>query len=129
LAASALAAEPEECERLRIDRDSLDAQALNAEIALARSIRERICPALQRQAEAAPRFDEAAAPIDFDALIRCRQEAEAELQSTRAVLYANRRQFRFYTPEGARLAKQADALARQLEGQELRPNCAISNPR
>lgn len=112
---------------------------MQEEITLVKQVRERICPRLSRAAEAANAnalhldaaqadtaagaaarggtgaLDPSSAPIDYAALIDCRRRAEALLERTHAMLYRNRLRFTFFTAEGAALARQADALASQME--------------
>jgi hypothetical protein len=53
----------------------------------------------------------AAAPsLDFGALRACRQEAERQVQSRWPLLYTDQARFRYFTPAGAALAREADAL-------------------
>lgn len=112
LVAEGLGATPA-CPVLREQRDQLATRAMRAEIALVQTIRRRLCPreeALAEQAHASG----TAAPLDFGAYIRCRQQAEGLLGRTHPVLYTNRQQFVFYSAEGARLARAADGLLPQL---------------
>ena len=53
LVAPAMAAELEACRNLLDQRNALAEQAMKAEIALVRTIRERICPVLSQQADGA----------------------------------------------------------------------------
>jgi hypothetical protein len=53
----------------------------------------------------------------------CRQQAEVQLQNTKPVLYTNPSGFRWFTPQGARLAREADALLR-----EMQQHCAAPSP-
>ncbi|WP_216918714.1 hypothetical protein [Synechococcus sp. CCAP 1479/9] len=118
LAAPAMAAEFEACRNLLDHRHALAEQAMKAEIALVRSIRERICPVLSQQADGANANDRNEPVIDYQALIDCRHKAEEQLLGSQRVLYVNRQQFRFYTAAGARLARQADGLAQELRDGE-----------
>jgi hypothetical protein len=118
LAAPAMAAEMEACRNLLDQRNALAEQAMKAEIALVRTIRERICPALSRQADQANANDRNELTIDYQALLDCRHEAEEQLLRSRRVLYVNIQQFRFYTAVGAKLARQADGLMQPLRDQE-----------
>ena len=120
LVAQGLGAAPA-CPALREQRDQLATQAMRAEIALVQTIRRRLCPREEALAEQANASGTAsgdpstqAAPLDFGAYIRCRHQAEDMLGRTRPVLYTNRQQFLFYSAEGARLARAADALLPQL---------------
>jgi hypothetical protein len=118
LAASAMAAESEACRNLLERRNALAEQAMKAEIALVRTIRERICPVLSQQADGANAHDRNEQAIDYQALIDCRHKAEEQLLRSQRVLYVNRQQFRFYTAAGAKLARQADGLAKELQDGE-----------
>jgi hypothetical protein len=126
LGAPCLAADAASCRALRERRDSLGERAMQEEIALVKKMRERTCPALNRAAEAANAnagagatagafgTEQNFAPIDYGALIDCRRRAEAQLERTHPMLYRNRLQFTFFTAAGADLARQADAVARQM---------------
>ncbi len=118
LAAPAMAAEGEACRNLLDQRHALAEQAMKAEIALVRTIRERICPVLSQQADGANANDRNGQAIDYQALIDCRHKAEEQLLRSQRVLYVNRQQFRFYTAAGAKLARQADGLAQELRDGE-----------
>ena len=118
LAAPAMAAELEACQNLLDQRNALAEQAMKAEIALARTIRERICPVLSQQADGANANDRNEPTIDYQALIVCRHKAEEQLLRSQRVLYVNRQRFRFYTAAGAKLAQQADGLDQELRDQE-----------
>ena len=123
LAAPAMAAELEACRNLLDQRNALAEQAMKAEIALVRSVRERICPVLSQQADGANANDRNEPTIDYQALIVCRHKAEEQLLRSRRVLYVNRQRFRFYTAAGAKLAQQADGLdqeSRDRESSQLR---------
>jgi hypothetical protein len=107
-----------DCETLRNQRDQLAAKALQAEMSLVLSIRRRLCPqveALAEQANANTGSNSTSGEVlDYGAYIRCRQQAEVQLRRTRSVLYRNRQAFSFYTPAGARLARETDELTGQL---------------
>ncbi|MGB5241262.1 MAG: hypothetical protein WBN80_11540 [Prochlorococcaceae cyanobacterium] len=118
LSAPVLAAELEECRVLLDQRNALAEQAMKAEIALVRTIRERICPVLSQQADGANANDRNELTIDYQALIECRHRAEEQLLRSQRVLYVNRQQFRFYTASGANLAWQADGLDQELRDRE-----------
>ena len=118
LTAPVLAAELEACRNLLDQRNALAEQAMKAEIALVRSVRERICPVLSQQADGANANDRNEPTIDYQALIVCRHKAEEQLLRSRRVLYVNRQRFRFYTAAGAKLAQQADGLDQELRDQE-----------
>jgi hypothetical protein len=118
LTAPAMAAELEACRNLLDQRNALAEQAMKAEIALVRTIRERICPVLSQQADGANANDRNELTIDYKALIECRHKAEEQLLRSQRVLYVNRQQFRFYTAAGAKLARQADGLMQPLRDQK-----------
>jgi hypothetical protein len=118
LAAPAMAADREACRNLLDQRNALAEQAIKAEIALVRTIRERICPVLSKQADRANANDRSELTIDYQALLDCRHKAEEQLLRSRRVLYVNRQRFRFYTAAGAKLARQADGLDQELRNQE-----------
>lgn len=68
-------------------------------------------PAGASKAPAAAPADHAEAPaIDFGALRACRQEAERQVQSRWPLLYTDQARFRYFTPAGAALAREAEAL-------------------
>ena len=102
-----------DCRWLRQQRDALASAAMEQELALARTIRGRLCPDLAARAEGANARDGAYAPLDFAAWSRCRQEAERRLEASHPVRYRNSQGFTFYTAEGASLARQADALVKR----------------
>jgi hypothetical protein len=107
-----------DCRPLREQRDQLAGAAMQAEIALLRGIRQRICPsqeAIAVEANALAASQAGGAPLDYTAYIRCREQAEAQLQRSRPVLYRNRRGFTYYTQTGADLAREADGLQERLE--------------
>ncbi|MEB3262743.1 MAG: hypothetical protein VKJ66_00050 [Synechococcus sp.] len=123
--AAALAADAERCGGLLDRRHSLAARAMAEEIRLAGSVRERLCPELNRRADAANANPEAAAgpadgsvdgsspqqpPFDYGAFLECRHQAEAELARTHRVLHRNRLGFPFYTEAGAAWARASDQL-------------------
>jgi hypothetical protein len=111
----ALAGGIEDCRHLREQRDGLATRSMQAEIVLVQELRDRLCPVLRRQADAANALSpELAEPIDYKALLLCRRRAEQLLEHTRPVLYRNRLGFTFYTASGADLARQADAVARTM---------------
>jgi hypothetical protein len=118
LAAPAMAADMEACRNLLDQRNALAEQAMKAEIALVRTIRERICPVLSQQADGANANDRNEQAIDYQALLDCRHKAEEQLLRSRRVLYVNIQKFRFYTVAGAKLARQADGLVLPLQDQE-----------
>lgn len=110
LGSPALAANLEQCYALRDQRDAISAEAMKHEIALARTYRERICPVLSKQADGANAKDQTFTTLDYSALIQCRRHAEQDLERSHSVIYRNSQGFTFYTPAGALLARQADAL-------------------
>ncbi|WP_255111910.1 MULTISPECIES: hypothetical protein [unclassified Synechococcus] len=114
LAAPAMATEVEACRNLLEQRNALAEQAMKAEIALVRTIRERICPVLSQQADRANANDRNELTIDYQALLVCRHKAEEQLLRSQRVHYVNRQRFRFYTAAGAELARQADGLDQEL---------------
>lgn len=114
-AAGASGATPEAaCRPWREQRDALATAAMTAELQLVHQIRLELCPALERQAQRANALErDYGDNLDFQALLDCRHRAEERLRSGRPVLYRNRQGFIFYTPAGAALARQADALQQQ----------------
>lgn len=93
---------------------------MQAEIVLLQAVRQRLCPQQEAQAAAANALAAAAAqpaPLDYEAYIRCRERAEAQLRRSRPVLYTSLHAFPYYTPSGARLVRQADDLQRRFEAQ------------
>ena len=118
LAAPAMAAESVACRNLLDQRNALAEQAMKAEIALVRTIRERICPVLSQQADGANANDRNELTIDYQALLDCRHKAEEQLLRSQRVHYVNRQQFRFYTAAGAKLARQAAGLDQELRDRE-----------
>lgn len=105
------------CQALQEQRDQLAAKAMQAEVALIHTIRRRLCPGVEAQAEQGH-----AQELDISAYIHCRQQAEAELRRTRAALYRSESGFIYYTQEGAELARQADARRQQFGRQCPLPN-------
>ena len=118
LAAPVVEAELEPCQSLLDQRNALAEQAMKAEIALVRTIRERICPVLSQQADGANAIDRNELTIDYQSLLDCRHKAEEQLLRSQRVIYVNRQLFRFYTAAGAKLARQADGLAQELRERE-----------
>jgi len=106
----AQAAPASRCRPWREERDALAQQAVAAEIVLVQQTRLRLCPELERQASGANAEERNYGPVDYQALIDCRQRAEQRLRRERAVLHRNDRGFLFYTTEGARLARRSDAV-------------------
>ena len=97
------------CAALRERQQQLATEAMRAEMALVLTTRRRLCPQVEAQAEHLE--SEVNSSLDFDAYIRCRANTEALLKRTRPVLYTNRKGFIFYTAQGTRLAREADAIA------------------
>lgn len=58
---------------------------------------------------AAAALHEAPVELDYSAYLQCRRLAEQQLRRSRPVLHTNRQGFSFYTLQGARLAREADA--------------------
>ena len=108
-----------DCQQLQEQRDQLARRAMAAEVALVHAERQRLCPQLEALATADGKTTEstagASAELDYGAYIRCRERAEAQLLKSRPVLYRNTRGFPFLTPDGARLAREADSLIRELQ--------------
>ena len=108
-----------DCQQLQEQRDQLARRAMAAEVALVHSERQKLCPQLEALATADGKTTEstagASAELDYGAYIRCREQAELQLTATRPVLYRNSSGFPFLTPDGARLARQADALINALQ--------------
>ncbi len=90
------------CEALRAALEQALRQALAAETALLSRTRREICPDLEVLAEAPA--------LDFGALRACRLEAERQVQSRWPLLYTDQARFRYFSPAGAALAREADAL-------------------
>jgi hypothetical protein len=109
------------CQALKDQRDQVARDAMQAEIALVHSVRLRLCAqeeTLAEQANALAAEPSTGPQLNYGAYIRCRQRAEALLQRSRPVLYRNQLGFIFYTPAGAALARQSDALQ-----QRVRTSC------
>jgi hypothetical protein len=108
-----------DCGQLQEQRDQLARRAMAAEVALVHAQRQRVCPQLEALATADGKTNESSAglpvQLDYGAYIRCRQLAEMQLTATRPVLYRTSAGFPFLTPDGARLARQADALIKALQ--------------
>ncbi|MFM7676696.1 MAG: hypothetical protein ACKO5F_14210 [Synechococcus sp.] len=97
------------CGGLLDQRHSLAARAMAEEIRLAGSVRKRLCPELNRRADAAGSAPQEP-PFDYGAYLECRHQAEAELARTHRVLNRNRLGFPFYTEAGAAWARASDQL-------------------
>lgn len=102
------------CRALKDERDRLAAEAMRAEIALVERYRDRFCPALNRQAQQANANDQVFPPLDYTALLRCRHQAEQQLERDLPVLERNSLGFTYYSPTGATAARQADQLRAQI---------------
>jgi len=96
------------CRTLKEQRDALAGAAMRAEIALARRYRQQRCPELNSRAELAHANEPALAPLNYEALLQCRQAAEWQLERENPVLYRNRLGFTFYSAAGSASARQAD---------------------
>jgi hypothetical protein len=108
--AVARADDGEKCRWLRAQRDALASAAMEQELALARTLRGRLCPKLASLAEGANARDGLYSTIDYAAWSRCRLLAERRLEASHPIRYRNSQRFTFYTLEGASLARQADEL-------------------
>lgn len=114
-----LAAE-DRCEQWQQQRDALAREAMQAEIEAVHRLRLRICPQQEQQASlrnADQTQQPNAAPFNYEAYIRCREQAEAQLLHSKRVLYRSRLHFTYYTALGAQRAQQADALRSKLESE------------
>lgn len=108
----------DDCRSQRERRNQLARQAMQAEITKLQAIRQRLCPqleALASQASALSTTGRSPIDLDYGAYIDCRTRAEIQLERSHPVLYRNRLGFTFYTPSGAALARQADALQARLD--------------
>ena len=106
-----------DCRALQEQRDRLARQAIQAEVQLLHSLRQRICPQQEQLANNTTAGDDKET-LDLSAYIRCRQAADVALQQSHPVLYTNQHGFTHYTPDGARWARQADALLQAIKQQE-----------
>jgi hypothetical protein len=107
-----------DCLALKNQRDQLARQAMNAEIALMHSIRQRLCPRVEERAAQLNALEHETAtpePLNYENYIRCREKAEIQLQRSRPFLYRNLREFTFDTPEGSRLARASDEAQKLLD--------------
>ena len=108
-----------DCGQLQEQRDQLARRAMAAEVVLVHAQRQKVCPRLEALATADEKTNESSAEspgqLDYGAYIRCREQAEMQLTATRPVLYRNSAGFPFLTTDGARLARQADALIKALQ--------------
>jgi len=102
-----------DCLTLKGQRDQLARRAMTAEITLLHAFRQRLCPSDEEratQSNALASGTTAREPFNYEAYIRCREQAETQLRRSRPVLYRNGRGFTFYTSEGSRLAREADGV-------------------
>jgi hypothetical protein len=130
--AMAMAGSQESCWALLDERNAIGERAMQVEIDLVKQTRRQLCPKLEQQAEGANALTGRFEPVDYEALLQCRHRAERRLARNRPVLYRNRQAFIFYTSEGARLARQADALTTSLQAngcQAAGPTPGLSPPR
>ena len=108
-----------DCRQLQEQRDQLARRAMAAEVTLVHAQRQRVCPQLEALATTDGKTNESSeelpGQLDYGAYIRCREQAEMQLTAKRPVLYRNSTGFPFLTPDGARLARQADALIKALQ--------------
>ena len=108
-----------DCRQLHEQRDQLARRAMAAEVVLVHAQRQKVCPQLEALASADGKTNDSSAEspgqLDYGAYIRCREQAERQLTATHPVLYRNSAGFPFLTPDGARLARQADALIKALQ--------------
>ena len=116
-----------DCRQLQEQRDQLARRAMAAEVTLVHAQRQRVCPQLEALAAADGKTSdssvESPGQLDYGAYIRCREQAEMQLTAKRPVLYRNSAGFPFLTPDGARLARQADALVKARLA-----SCSLSSP-
>ena len=110
-----------DCQALNDQRDQFVRRAMKEEVVVLHELRLKLCP--QQEASATAEDSASESQLDFGAYIRCRQQAEVQLQNTNPVLYTNSRGFRWFTPQGVRLAREADALLR-----EMQQHCAAPSP-
>ncbi len=117
-----------DCSQLHEQGDQLARRAMAAEVTLVHAQRQRVCPQLEALATADGKANESSAELpaqlDYGAYIRCREQAEMQLTASRPVLYRNSPGFPFLTSDGARLARQADALIKALQA-----SCSALPPR
>jgi hypothetical protein len=109
------------CRAQTQQRDALAREAMRAEISLAARYREQHCPELNRQAELANANSLEFAPIDYQALLHCRQAAEQQLERDNPVLYRNQLGFTFYSADGSAAARLADRALEALKRQGCSP--------
>ena len=131
LLAAAHAGSAPPCQALSEQRDQRAREAMGAEIALLHTLRLRLCPHEEAQAAHANALSPAgpaAEPLDYERYIQCRRQAEHWLESSRPVLYRNRRGFTFYSADGARRAREADGLELQRDRDCPAPASATLSP-
>ncbi|MFZ9849924.1 MAG: hypothetical protein ACO3FA_06120 [Vulcanococcus sp.] len=109
------------CQPLQEQRQALAREAMQAEIALAGRYRQQLCPELHRRAELANANSQVFAPINYAALLECRQAAERQLEQENPLLYRNRAGFTFYSAAGHAAARLADQQLERLQRQGCRP--------
>lgn len=119
--ATALADGLQACRSLRDQRDALASEAMRAEIALTTQYRQQHCPELNNRAELANANSQVFAPIDYQALLQCRQAAEQQLERENPVLYRNRLGFTFYSAAGSTIARQADQRLEAMQRRQCSP--------
>lgn len=95
------------CGELLQRHDALVRQAHAAEVALVQATRRTLCPRLENEAEH-PQSE--GPPFDYGAYNQCRLQAEELLARQQRVLHRNHQGLPYYSREGARLAREADAL-------------------
>ena len=115
------AAKALDCRALTEQRDQRVRRAMQEEVVVLHELRLKLCP--HQEASATAEGSASENTLDYGAYIRCRQQAEVQLQNTKPVLYTNPSGFRWFTPQGARLAREADALLR-----EMQQHCAAPTP-
>ncbi|MEB3256233.1 MAG: hypothetical protein VKJ05_07585 [Synechococcaceae cyanobacterium] len=106
------------CQRWQQRREELSRQAMQAEIEAVHRLRLQICADEERQESLrnAERFPQAeSAPFDYEAYIRCREQAEAAMLRSQRMRNRSQRHFTVYTAWGAKQAQQVDDLLLHLE--------------
>ena len=111
-----------DCQALNEQRDQFVRRAMKEEVVVLHELRLKLCPH-QEATSATAEGSASENTLDYGAYINCRQQAEVQLQNTKPVLYTNPSGFRWFTPQGARLAREADALLR-----EMQQHCAAPSP-
>jgi len=109
------------CLALQEQRQALAREAMQAEIALAGRYRQQLCPELHRRAELANANSQVFTPINYTALLECREAAERRLERENSVIYRNRAGFTFYSAAGSAAAGLADQQLELLQRQGCRP--------